>query len=39
MKDKTLRVLDVKSPKVREAIHGAKDAEALYLSDAATDYY
>jgi hypothetical protein len=39
MKDKKLRVLDIKSLKVRQAIKEAKDAEALYLSDAATDYY
>jgi type III restriction enzyme len=39
MKDKKLRVLDITSPGVRQAIHEAKDAEALYLSDAATDYY
>ena len=39
MKDKKLRVLDIKSPAVRQAIKEAKDAEALYLSNAATDYY
>jgi type III restriction enzyme len=39
MGDEKLRVLDIKSPKVRQAIAAAKDAEALYLSDAATDYY
>ncbi len=39
MRDKKLRVLDIKSLKVRQAINEADDAEALYLSDAATDYY
>jgi type III restriction enzyme len=39
MKDKKLRVLDIKAPTVRQAISEAKDAEALYLSTAATDYY
>ncbi len=39
MTDKKLRVLDIKSAAVRQAIHEAKDAEALYLSNAATDYY
>lgn len=39
MKDKKLRVLDIKSPAVRQAINEAKDAEELYLSNAATDYY
>jgi type III restriction enzyme len=38
MTDKKLRVLDIKSPTVREAINKAKDAEALYLSNVATDY-
>ncbi|WP_328525625.1 DEAD/DEAH box helicase [Kribbella sp. NBC_00359] len=38
MKDKTLRVLDLKSEAVRKAIHEAGDAERLYLSVAATDY-
>ncbi|GHH68771.1 hypothetical protein GCM10018793_00080 [Streptomyces sulfonofaciens] len=37
-KDKRLRVLDLKSSSVREAIKGASDAEQLYLSAAATDY-
>lgn len=39
MKDKKLRVLDIKSLMVRQAITEANDAEALYLSAAATDYY
>ena len=39
MTDKRLRVLDIKSPTVRQAISEAKDPEALYLSNAATDYY
>jgi type III restriction enzyme len=39
MTNKKLRVLDIKSPTVRQAITEAKDAEALYLSNAATDYY
>jgi len=38
MKDKTLRVLDLKSERVRKAIYDADDAERLYLSSAATDY-
>ena len=38
MTDKKLRVLDIKAPTVRQAINEAKDAEALYLSNAATDY-
>jgi hypothetical protein len=38
MKDKTLRVLDLKSEAVRKAISDAADAEHLYLSAAATDY-
>ncbi|KZE92398.1 hypothetical protein AVP42_02552 [Agromyces sp. NDB4Y10] len=38
MKDKTLRVLDLKDESVREAIAQAKDAEGLYLSNSATDY-
>jgi type III restriction enzyme len=38
MKDKRLRVLDIKSAAVRNAIEQATDAEALYLSDAAADY-
>jgi hypothetical protein len=38
MKDKTLRVLDLKSESVRQAIQEADDAERLYLSTAATDY-
>jgi len=39
MPDKKLRVLDLQSVTVRKAVNGAKDAEALYLSDAATDYF
>jgi type III restriction enzyme len=39
MKDKKLRVLDLKSFRVRQSINEAGDAEALYLSEAATDYY
>lgn len=38
MKDKTLRVLDLKIDSVRQAIRDAKDAEPLYLSTAATNY-
>ena len=38
MKDKKLRVLDIKSAAVRQPIKEAKDAEAIYLSSAATDY-
>jgi type III restriction enzyme len=38
MKDKTLRVLDLKSEAVRKAIQEADDAEQLYLGSAATDY-
>jgi type III restriction enzyme len=38
MKDKTLRVLDLKKESVRKAIHDATDAETIYLSDAAIDY-
>lgn len=38
MSDGTLRVLDVTEPSVREAVADAEDAEALYRSDAATDY-
>jgi hypothetical protein len=38
MKDKSLRVLDLKDQTVREAIQQAADAEDLYISDAATDY-
>ncbi len=38
MRDKRLRVLDIKSLNVRQAINEAKDAEALYLSESATDY-
>jgi hypothetical protein len=37
-KGKTLRVLDLKTASVRKAIRDAKDAERLYLSDAATNY-
>lgn len=37
--DKSLRVLDLKNEAVRQAIEQADDAEALYLSSAATDYY
>jgi len=39
MTDKKLRVLDIKSAAVRQAINEAEDTEALYLSNAATDYY
>ncbi|MEV1295811.1 DEAD/DEAH box helicase family protein [Pseudonocardia sp. NPDC049635] len=38
MADKTLRVLDLKSPTVQKAIGGANDAERLYLSSVAADY-
>jgi hypothetical protein len=38
MKDKTLRVLDLKDDSVRKAIEQAADAEHLYLSSAAADY-
>ncbi|MDN5798375.1 MAG: type III restriction endonuclease subunit R, partial [Intrasporangium sp.] len=38
MKDRTLRVLDLKSPTARQAIREAQDAEALYLSPRASDY-
>jgi hypothetical protein len=38
MTDGTLRVLDIKEDKVRQAIRAASDAGALYLSNAATDY-
>lgn len=38
MKDKVIRVLDLKSEAVRRAIREADDGERLYLSDAATDY-
>ena len=38
MKDQTLRVLDLKSPAVRQAIREAQDAEALYLGPRASDY-
>jgi hypothetical protein len=38
MKDKQLRVLDLTKESVRSAIKGATDAEALYLSEFATDY-
>jgi type III restriction enzyme len=38
MKDKTLRVLDLKSASVRKAIREADDAERLYLSAVASDY-
>lgn len=38
MTDKTLRVLDLKSEAVRKAIYNARDAEQLYLSNAAVDY-
>jgi type III restriction enzyme len=38
MKDKTLRVLDLKRESVRETIRQAGDTEQLYLSDAARDY-
>ena len=38
MKDDTLRVLDLTDPAIRHAISRAKDAEALYLGDDATDY-
>ena len=34
----TLRVLDFKRPKVRDAIRAATDAEAVYRSDVAVDY-
>ncbi|MFC8795176.1 DEAD/DEAH box helicase [Streptomyces cinereoruber] len=37
--DKTLRVLDLKNESVRQAIEQADDAERLYLSSVATDYY
>ncbi|MFI9614552.1 DEAD/DEAH box helicase [Streptomyces sp. NPDC052023] len=39
MNEKSLRVLDLKSEDVRQAIEQAHDAESLYLSSAATDYY
>lgn len=38
MKDKTLRVLDLTSDSVRQAVHAADDPESLYLSDAAANY-
>jgi hypothetical protein len=38
MKDKTLRVLDLKQERTRKAIFEAVDAEALYLSSEATNY-
>lgn len=38
MKDDTLRVLDLKSESVRKHVREATDAEALYLSNAATNY-
>jgi type III restriction enzyme len=37
-KDRTLRVLDLKTESVRDAIREADDAERLYLSDAAANY-
>ena len=36
--EETLRVLDLKDPAVREAIHEADDPRGLYLSSAAADY-
>jgi hypothetical protein len=38
MRDKTLRVLDLKTSAAREAIRKASAAEQLYLSNAASDY-
>ncbi len=38
MKNDTLRVLDITDPAVQQAVLDAQDAEALYLSDKATDY-
>jgi type III restriction enzyme len=38
MRDKKLRVLDIKSQNVREAISASDDVETLYLSDSAMDY-
>ena len=38
MKDGTLRVLDLTQPRVREAIIGAEDTEALYLGGEGSDY-
>jgi hypothetical protein len=38
MKDKTLRVPDLKRAAVRPAIRDAGDVEHLYLSDSADDY-
>lgn len=38
MKSGGLRVLDLKDPKVREAVRSAVDAENLYLSSAAVNY-
>ncbi|MEA5446477.1 DEAD/DEAH box helicase family protein [Gammaproteobacteria bacterium AB-CW1] len=38
MEDETLRVLDLKDQKVREAIDAANEAKALYSSGLASDY-
>ena len=38
MKNRTLRVLDLADPSVREAVIEAEDTEALYLGDGANDY-
>ncbi|HET8929324.1 MAG TPA: hypothetical protein VFN21_01580 [Acidimicrobiales bacterium] len=38
MIDATLRVLDVTSPKVREAIAAATDAKSLFAGTLAADY-
>jgi hypothetical protein len=38
MKSGTLRVLDLKDARVRDAIRVAEDAEQLYLSNAASEY-
>jgi type III restriction enzyme len=38
MRDRRLRVLDLQSAEVRQAVRDAEDAETLYLSAAAIDY-
>jgi type III restriction enzyme len=39
MRDRRLRVLDLQSADVRQAVRDAEDAEALYLGAAAIDYW